>query len=273
VILEAGQNVTPNVRLKRPLGSGGMGSVWVADQLTTGSEVAVKFLSPELAKDAGALARFGQEAAAASQVKSAHVVKIFDHGTTGTGAPFIVMELLDGQDLGARLDGGGPLTPEALAPILTQLGRALEKAHERGIVHRDVKPGNVFLSDEGGEVFVKLLDFGIAKAKDLTAQGISGKSTRAGEVLGTPFYMSPEQALGERGIGPATDIWAVGVVAYEALTGQLPFDGETMGALAVAIHNANAKPMSSLRPELPAALDAWFSRACAQKPGDRFASR
>src|SRR5258708_23979812 len=156
--------VTSNVRLVRPLGQGGMGSVWVAEHLSLKTHVVVKVMARELADSKEALARFSREAAAASQVKSPHVVQTFDHGVRDDGRPYIVMELLEGRDLDQHLTDRGKLAPAEVVAIVGQLARALSKAHERGLVHRDVKPSNVFFLDAGGgELFVKLLDFGIAK--------------------------------------------------------------------------------------------------------------
>jgi serine/threonine-protein kinase len=270
VKLEAGLLITPNVRLERPLGEGGMGSVWLAEHLSLHSRVVVKFIADAYATNAEAQARFSREAAAASQVKSPHVVQTFDHGISPDGVPYIVMELLEGRSLGDTLADSAPLPPALVVEIVTQLARALEKAHAAGIIHRDIKPDNIFLCDAGdGAVFVKLLDFGIAKG---AAMSNIGKETKTGSVMGSPLYMSPEQLIGAKAIDHRADLWAVGVVAYEALVGKRPFDAETVGALTMKIHNDPLPLPSALRPELPQALDAWFERACALSPGDRFAS-
>ncbi|WP_275936751.1 serine/threonine-protein kinase [Labilithrix luteola] len=261
--------VTPSVRLVRPLGEGGMGSVWVAEHLALHTQVVVKFIANDLRDSKEATERFSREAAAAAQVKSPHVVQTFDHGLTGDGVPYIVMELLEGRDLGAYLDEHGKLAPGQVGEIIHQLSRALERAHERGIVHRDIKPGNIFLCDQGGEVFVKLLDFGIAK-------GVEGprldSNTKTGAMIGSPFYMSPEQVLGSKDLDRRTDLWSVGVVAYEALTGKRPFDAETMGGLAIKIHSEPLPLVTGVVPELPAALDTWFHKACSRNVDERFRS-
>ena len=262
--------VNANVRLAAPLGEGGMGSVWVADHLALRTRVVVKFISASLKDDPEARQRFSREAAAAAQVKSPHVVQTFDHGLTDEGIPYIVMELLEGRDLAALIKARGRLEPAFVAELLTQLARGLDRAHERGIVHRDIKPENVFICDQGrGEVFVKLLDFGIAKGVDV--QRLDG-STKTGSVMGSPFYMSPEQIMSTRDVDYRSDLWSVGVLVYEALTASKPFDAETMGSLAVKIHTEPLPMPRALVPELPAQVDAWFTRACARKPEDRFAS-
>ncbi|HLK37239.1 MAG TPA: protein kinase [Polyangiaceae bacterium] len=265
-----GMMVTSNVRLLRPLGRGGMGSVWVAEHVSLRTNVVVKFMARELADSQEALARFSREAAAASQVKSPHVVQMLDHGVGVDGRPYIVMELLEGHDLEQRLAAGTALPPGEVDAVVSQLARALSKAHERGIVHRDVKPSNVFLLDAGGgELFVKLLDFGIAKAPE---GGIAGGTTRTGSFVGSPFYMSPEQVVGDKQIDHRTDLWSLGVVAYEALTGAKPFYAETVGALALKIHRDPLPIPSRVNPALPPAVDAWFAQACARDPAGRFGS-
>jgi len=249
-----------------------MGSVWVAEHVSLRTQVVVKFMSKELASSAEAVARFSREAAAASQVKSPHVVQMLDHGVAAEplSAPYIVMELLEGRDLEHHIRAVGNLQPGEALAIVVQLSRALSKAHERGIVHRDIKPSNVFLCDAGaGELFVKLLDFGIAKGPEV---GIAGSTTRTGSLVGSPYYMSPEQVVGAKNIDYRTDLWSLGVVAYEALTGQRPFYGETMGALALKIHRDPLPRPASANPALPSAVDAWFARACAREPDERFAS-
>ncbi|MDF2696507.1 MAG: Serine/threonine protein kinase PrkC, regulator of stationary phase [Labilithrix sp.] len=265
-----GMMVTPSVKLVRPLGEGGMGAVWVAEHLALRTQVVVKFIAEGLKDSKEATERFSREAAAAAQVKSPHVVQTFDHGFTADGIPYIVMELLEGQDLGALLDTQGRCSPQLVVELIAQLARALDRAHERGIVHRDIKPGNIFLCDGGrGDVFVKLLDFGIAKGVDVPR---IDSTTKTGAMIGSPFYMSPEQILGSKTIDHRSDLWSVGVVAYEALTGQKPFDAETMGGLAIRIHSEPLPLPSTKVSGLSPAVDAWFQRACARPVPDRFGS-
>ena len=264
--------VTPSVKLVRQLGEGGMGAVWVAEHLALRTQVVVKFIASGLKSNKEAQDRFSREAAAASQVKSPHVVQTFDHGITDEGVPYIVMELLEGRDLGQYLDREAKVPPDLVAEIVGQLARALDRAHERGIVHRDIKPGNIYLCDAGraGEVFVKLLDFGIAKGVELFTKVDSG--TKTGSMIGSPFYMSPEQILGSKDLDHRSDLWSVGVVTFEMLTGQKPFDAETMGGLAIRIHSEPVPLASVVNPDLPISVDAWFTRALARDVNARFDS-
>lgn len=266
--IAAGEYVTPNIRLVRKLGAGGMGSVWVAEHLALSTEVVVKFMATELMIHVEVAARFRREAAAAAQVKSPHVVQMLDHGVTSDGIPFIVMEMLNGHDLGKELEDKGTLPPKDVAIITKQVAKALSKAHDSGIVHRDIKPDNVFLCDDSEGFFVKLLDFGIAKS----AAGAIKDPTQTGLMIGTPPYMSPEQLRGAKDLDFRSDLWSLGVLVYEALTGQRPFKGEGVADLAIAIHTTESAPPSSVKPSLPPGLDSWFARACAKDPERRFQS-
>ena len=243
-----------------------MGRVWVAEHLTLETNVVVKFMAKEIAATADGAARFAREASVAAAVKSPHVVQVFDHGVTPDGDAYIVMELLEGHDLGAHLSSHGPMAPRDVAALVAQVAKALGKAHQVGVVHRDIKPDNIFLCEaDGGELFVKLLDFGIAKRE----QRITDAATTTGAVVGTPYYMSPEQIVGEKDIDARTDIWSLGVVAFEAMAGKRPFDGSTVGAITLSIHTK----VPLLTPHLPdaaPALDEWFARACARDPKERF---
>src|SRR5687768_1293082 len=213
-------------RLTRVLGRGGMGAVWEGTHATLGTRVAVKFIDPEYADSPDARNRFENEARAAASLRSKHVVEMYDHGLSEDGSPFIVMEYLEGEPLDRRLDREGRLSPAETARILLQACRAVARAHRAGIVHRDLKPENLFLvwDDEEQSDFVKVLDFGIAKFTDRSVNVSS--ATRTGSVLGTPFYMSPEQARGLRSVDHRTDVWSLGVIAYRCIVGSLPFDGE-----------------------------------------------
>ena len=267
--MQAGALVTPSVRLVRELGRGGMGSVWIAEHRGLRTDVVVKLMRPELATDGTSLQRFRLEAAAAAQVKSPHAVQILDVGTIESGEPYIVMELLAGEDLRTVLDRRGPLALDVVSTVVSQIARALDAAHAQGVVHRDIKPENVFLCRSPDDsVFVKVLDFGIAK---VTVFDSLPGTTRTGSLLGTPYYMSPEQVVDSKRVDPRTDVWALGVLAYEAIVGARPFEGETIAELAVAILHA-PMPRPSQRAVVPATLDGWFARACAREPSERFAS-
>jgi serine/threonine-protein kinase len=268
VELAAGSMVNANVRLTRQLGEGAMGAVWVADHLTLATEVAVKFISQQLAReDHQIVARFEQEAAVAAQIKSPHVVQTFDRGVTDDGTPYIVMELLEGESLQDRLDRTGRLTVQQTAQVVAQVARALRKAHELGIVHRDIKPDNVFVTSTEDGFFCKVLDFGIAKQTQLPKLG---GLTSPGSLIGTPEYMSPEQVMSSRDVDYRTDLWALAVTAYHCVTGKLPFTADALGPLCVLLMKAEFAPPSKLRPGLPPGTDAWFARALAKEPADRF---
>jgi serine/threonine-protein kinase len=267
--LEPGYHVTPHVRLVRLLRKGGMGSVWAAEHLALRTQVAVKFMSAALAEDDEMVTRFTREAAFAAHIKSPHVVHVYDHGLTDDGVPFIVMELLEGEDLSERVKRLGPLSLLEVATILSHLCKALSKAHQAGIVHRDLKLNNVFLVDVDGDIFAKLLDFGIAKqqGKDSTDM------TTTGAMVGTLAYMSPEQLHNAKEVDYRTDLWSLAVVAYRALTGELPFREEDgIGALLTAVNAGAFTLPSELRPEIPEALDAWFLKALRRNPAERFPS-
>ena len=266
--LKAGINVTKHVRLKRPLGEGAMGAVWVADHLTLKTEVAVKFISAALAADnAEIVARFEQEASVAAQIKSPHVVQTFDQGVMEGGTPYIVMELLEGESMGQRLERTGRLSLRQTAQVITQVARALSKAHELGIVHRDIKPDNIFLTTTDDGLFCKVLDFGIAKQTQLPKMG---GLTNPGVMIGTPEYMSPEQVLSAKDVDYSADLWALAVTAYYALTGGMPFTADALGALCVALLKAEFPPPSTFRAELPPGIDEWFGKALHKEPDERF---
>jgi serine/threonine-protein kinase len=267
--LAAGARVTDKVRLVAPLGEGGMGSVWVADHLTLETRVAVKFMSPELARRPELLARFKREAATAARLGSPHVVRVFDHGTTDDGTPYIVMEKLRGESLGAHIQRRGPIALGDTARIVSQVASVLGEAHAAGIIHRDLKPENLFLIEAAEQPFVKVLDFGIAKRTDAEPHSVA---TATGATMGTPAYMSPEQLMGGPILDHRMDLWALAVVAYTALTAAHPFRGETPTALAFSICKGLFRPPRSLVPALPPQLDAWFKIALCRDIDARYAS-
>lgn len=263
-----GMQVTPSVRLLRCMSGGAMGSVWLAEHTGLATQVVVKFIAAAVANAPDIVQRFAREAAAASRVKSPHVVQMLDHGVTENGLPYIIMELLEGRDLQQRIREARRLPPEEVATVIGQLCKALARAHDRGVLHRDIKPSNVFLCDVGpGEIFVKLLDFGVAK----TVNGPDLDTTRAGALLGTPFFMSPEQ-LGGVDVDHRSDLWALGVLAFMLLTGTRPFRGDSIPALTLAIHVNELPVPSAFEPSLPPGFDGWFKRACARNPAERFQS-
>jgi serine/threonine-protein kinase len=269
VELNAGLRLRPELHLVEPFSSGGMGDVWLARHDGLHVDVLVKFLAPWLSSNEESQQRFLREAAAAARVKSPHVVQVLDQGTID-GMPFMVMELLEGEELGARLRREGRLPLSTVRTIVEHVGRALEAAHARAIIHRDIKPGNIFCCSQGsGPEIFKVLDFGLAKfSLDADAEHL----TESGAVMGTPAYMSPEQLVGAKELDARTDLWSLAVVAYRALTGQAPWNASTAGAIALAMNAAPPEPPTSIDPSLPEAVDAWFERALARNIDERFAS-
>jgi eukaryotic-like serine/threonine-protein kinase len=264
--------VAGKYRLTHLIGRGGMGSVWEGTHTTLGTQVAVKFIEAEYAESPEARNRFESEARAAAKLRSKHVVEVYDHGVTDDGRPFIVMEYLRGEPLDKRLDRVGRIAPKDAARMIMQVCRALSKAHASGIVHRDLKPENVFLvwDDEDGADVAKVVDFGIAKFTD--NQMGNSSATRTGSVLGTPYYMSPEQARGLRTVDHRSDLWSVGVITYRCLVGSLPFEGEAVGDLLVKLCTAPLPIPSQLAPDLPPGFDAWFAKALSREPEGRFST-
>jgi len=268
-VIKEGQVLAGRYKLVRPLGQGSQAFVWVAEHLALGSQVAVKLIDPELAKQEDARERFRREATAAAQLRSAHVVQILDHGIEGE-QPFIVMELLEGEDLFDRLESRERLTLLEAATVVTQVARALARAHAAGIVHRDMKPENVFLCHNDDEEHVKVLDFGVAKITSPQKSAMS--KTGVGTLIGTPHYMSPEQVKGLTEIDHRSDLWSLGIITYQMVTGELPFDSEGVGDLLIRITMSEPKPPSELEPSLPKAFDEWFARACHKDADKRFSS-
>jgi len=264
--------VAGKYELRRLLGRGGMGSVWEGVHATLGTQVAVKFIEAEYANSHEAIQRFENEAKAAAKLSTKHVVSIHDHGLMPDGRPYIVMEFLAGEPLDQRLARVGRLSVAETSQIITHVGRALIRAHEAGIVHRDLKPENIFLvrDEEDGTELAKVVDFGIAKFTDKSS-GLSS-STKTGAVLGTPYFMSPEQARGLRGVDYRSDLWSMGVIAFRCITGQMPFNGEAVGDLLVQICTAPLPMASQVAPGVPAGFDAWVERALARDPAQRFQS-
>lgn len=254
------------VRLDNLLGKGGMGAVWRGTHLTLGTPVAVKFMADSTPE---ALARFQREAQVAAHIRSSNVVAIQDFGVEN-GLPYMVMELLDGEDLGARLKRVPRLSLHETAHILLPISRGLERAHQAKLVHRDLKPENIFLVREGDEEVPKILDFGIAKT--LVADSDAFNMTSDGAVMGTPYYMSPEQSRARRDVDHRADLWALGVILFRLITGKRPFDGVTAASLAVQICTDPPPKVGSLAPDLPPQLDVFFERALAKDPNQRFQS-
>lgn len=266
---EPGHLVADRYQLLRKLGQGGMGTVWVAEDRTLRRNVAVKMVSAHLAGSSQTVERFKREAQALARLRSPHVVEVHDFGVH-RGSPFMVMELLEGEDLAARLERCGRLHPPVAAHIITQMAKALAAAHAAGIVHRDLKPANVFLVPDEGADFVKIFDFGIAKAfEDASA---ARPLTQEGSILGTPAYMSPEQLRDSTHVDHRGDLWSLAVIAYRALTGERPFRGKDIGTIVLTIVSDHHPLPSTIAPDLPAGLDGFFERALAKDSAARFQS-
>ncbi len=260
-----------NYVVERKIGQGGMGEVYLARHPELGREVAVKILTGALAADESAIGRFRQEAMAACRIGHDAIVEILDIGQLADGRHYYVMEHLQGQSLHDYLEGAGPIEPQTCLEILQPVVAALAAAHSVGIVHRDIKPDNIFLAQaRDGSLRVKVLDFGIAKLLDTTVPPLV--ATRTGALLGTPLFMSPEQCAGNGDIGPAADIYSVGAMAFNLLTGRPPFIGQGMGEVLVQHMQAPPPSLRDFRPELDDSLDRVLQCALAKRPAERFQS-
>ncbi|HEU4404663.1 MAG TPA: serine/threonine-protein kinase [Polyangiaceae bacterium] len=264
--MRPGVLVANRFQVRSLLDRGSMGSVWLAHHVELDMRCALKFIEGQGALDPDMRRRFAQEARAAALLRSPHVVQIFDAGTW-EGTPYLAMELLEGETLSKRLDRLGRLRPGACVAIAEQVARALTKAHAANVVHRDLKPANIFLArDENSEV-VKVLDFGIAK----WALPSGGEAvTRYGAMLGTPCYMSPEQARDCRVVDHRADLWSLAVMVYECMTGRLPFESKHITELFLQILSDPLPVPSQVAPGLPVAFDAWWAKAANRDPERRF---
>jgi serine/threonine protein kinase len=253
----------------REVGRGGMGVIYEAHDSNLEREVAVKFLNAEFADDREAIQRFQQEAIAASRIGHPNICNVYDRGKSPDGIPYIVMELLAGESLAARLARSGRLESGQVARIVVQVLSALTAVHRKGIVHRDLKPENVFISlDDAGDETVKLLDFGISK---YVGELIVNKLTKGGIALGTPYYMSPEQAQGKSElIDHRTDVWAAGVIMYESLTGNPPFIGESVLDVLVNIQHQTPVDPRTIVPNIPDDMVRAAMKALEKDPRQRF---
>jgi len=259
---QPGQLIAGRYLLGRCLARGGMGSVWEAEHVGLEARVALKLLRPELGQDEAHIERFRREARVAAKLKSPHVVAIHDTGVD-RGTPYIAMEFLEGEDLELRLGRLGRLDPSEALRWLDQAARGLSAAHKAGLVHRDVKPANLFIERLPAGERLKVVDFGIARP----ASSDSALTTQGG-VWGSPAYMSPEQARG-RSVDQRTDVWALAGVFYRMLTGQVPFPGRTEHDTIVEVCTGQFRPPTEVVPTLPKALDDLFLRALAKDPADR----
>jgi serine/threonine protein kinase len=262
-----GEILAGKYRIEKILGRGGMGHVFAAKHVGLGQLVAVKVMHKDMLADADAVMRFGREAQAAAMLKGIHSARIFDVGTLDSGQPYMVMEHLEGQDLAAIIDSGRPVAIGDALEWIAQACEALAEAHDAGIVHRDIKPHNLFLAhDPSGRPVVKVLDFGLAKA--IAPQGGGMKETRipGTMALGSPFYMSPEQARGQR-VDHRTDIWSLAATLYTLVAGVPPFNGPNVAMTSAMLMTEEPRPLSSVRSDATPALDELVAR-CMTKDRD-----
>lgn len=263
--MQSGDLIQSRYRLNRLLGSGASGSVWAAKNELIDRDVALKIMRPDVAEDAIALQRFFNEAKASGRVRSSSIVEILDLGQAEDGSPFLVFELLDGEGLDTRLAREGTLEPEFACEVFMSVAKALDLAHAQGIIHRDLKPANIYLhKDPEGHVIAKILDFGISKVFETNN---NFTLTRTGTVVGSPAYMAPEQASGREDLDGRADVWSMGVVMYEALSGTLPHEAPNYNALMVRILTQDVDPLRTRKPELPQSLCAVVD-ACLQRDRD-----
>jgi serine/threonine-protein kinase len=274
IVVEVGQVISSKYKLLRLLGDGGMGSVYEAEHLRLGTHVAIKVLHSDLARRAGLVERFLQEARVSAQIRSPHVVHVTDVEATPDGVAYLVMELLQGEPLSTLEKRERTLPVATACEYTSQILQALEAAHSLGVVHRDLKPDNVFLTFDGGKPVIKLIDFGIAKLK--RAEGATGAGqknlTVAGMLMGTPEYMAPEQAYSATDVDARADIYSVGVMLYEMLSGQTPAQGEDPRVVVLKVERGEVQPLVHVAPNVPPEIAGLVHRAMAPRPEMRFAS-
>src|SRR3954451_17232434 len=271
---QPGDVLAGKYRVESTLGSGGMGVVVLVEHIELGQRMAVKLMTPGVNHDPQNITRFLREARAAAGIHSEHVVRIFDVGTFDTGAPFMVMELLRGEDLGQLLTSIGRLPIHEAVDYVLQACHAIAEAHAMGIVHRDLKPSNLFLTRRSdGTALVKVLDFGISKAMNPEKEGhFSGNLTATSAVMGSPLYMSPEQVRNAKQVDARADIWSLGVILHELLTGAPAFNADTLPGICAAIIADPPLPLRSLREDAPIELEAVVAKCLEKNVKMRFQS-
>jgi eukaryotic-like serine/threonine-protein kinase len=266
------QIIRDRYRLERMVGRGSMATLWVARDLRVGDTVAVKLLTS--LTDGEARQRFRREGETSTRLRSKFVVRLFDYGETAEGVPFLVMELLHGLTLEAYARRVGRMPMRHAVRFGVQIARGIAHAHRRGIIHRNLRPTNIFLHSEASaspdDVILKILDFGVAKIQDVSPDSAMPVASRPNNVIGTPLFMAPEQLLGLRPVDHRVDLYAIGILVFTLLTGKPAFEADSTYDLAGAILNKPLIKPTSLAPDLPHALDAWFERACARDTENRF---
>jgi serine/threonine protein kinase len=270
-----GRKLVDRFEITRKLGEGGMGAVYEARHTLIGKRVAIKILLDKYAQKESVIARLQQEARLASSIGHPNIVDITDFGKTEDGRTFVVMEYLDGESLAQLIGREGPLAPERALQISRQVADALTAAHSKGIIHRDVKPENVFLIQRDGKEFVKVVDFGISKhVKPGEDEEETPRLTQTGMVLGTPLYMSPEQARGEDGLDQRIDIYALGVILYEMITNEVPFRGTNYLGIISQVLTQDVVPPRLLRPDLAIseACERVILKAMAKSRDERYST-
>ena len=268
--VQPGEVLLGKYRVDRILGAGGIGIIVAAHHLQLDERVAIKFLLPDALQSADVVARFAQEARAAVKIKSEHVVRVIDVGTLPSGSPYMVMEYLEGADLSAVLSKRGPMPVEEVVGLVLQACEALAEAHALGIVHRDLKPANLFsIARADGSASVKVLDFGISK---VTTPGADMGMTKTSAIVGSPLYMSPEQMRSAKTVDARTDIWSLGAILYELLSGLPPFTGESLPELCVNIMNTAPAPLQAARPDLSPRLESVILRCLEKDRQNRYAN-
>ncbi len=274
--LGPGEVLGGKYRIERVIGSGGMGVVVEATHLELETRVAIKFLRPTALQSTAAAARLIREARATARISSDHVARVIDAGTLEPDSPYIVMDLLEGKTLAAVLQTKEPFEIEEAVTYVLQACQGIAQAHAIGIVHRDLKPSNIFLAEgPDGSTAVKVLDFGLSKILDdaqYVPRGGEGPLTGTTDVFGSPFYMSPEQLRSSRDVDGRTDIWAIGVLLFEILTGRRPFQARSLPQLCMLISHGQAQPVRQLRPDVPEEIEAVIERCLAKNPAKRFAT-
>jgi serine/threonine protein kinase len=268
--IKTGNVLNGRYLIEEPLGSGGMGSVYAARHVKLGTRLAIKVLLPELLSDADAISRFGREARASAKIADENVVRILDVGQLDSGVPFMVMEFLEGQDAAAYLKEHGRLSVEHAIDAMLQSCAALGAAHAMNIIHRDIKPSNLFFVPRAaGRPLVKMLDFGVSKIVSSSNHKAS-QVTKAGSILGSPGYVPPEQWFHTNTADKRSDIWALGILFYEFLTGRVPFEAPSVPVLATKIAYDPPIPPRHLRAEIPVDVETVVLRCLEKSPDNRF---